>query len=100
VPEPTFAASIQSSNSLLITWQPGQTPPDLRRGNWLLDSTFTTPNGKNGYVNAKFYKVMEAISTAPNTLSVDVYPSIQDVTVNQVVVLTSAVEVFERGTGR
>jgi hypothetical protein len=85
--------------------------PDLRRGSWIMDVTYeqkTSPVTGNavGYAHAQCYKVMDAMNTA-NGFQVEIYPPLKDsfnplyITGSaQVVVLDSATEVFERGSGR
>jgi hypothetical protein len=107
----------KADTSVILTWGAGQTAPDLRRGNWLFDATYysaTTALGTQyGYVNGKFYRVMEATISGANQMKVEIYPPIQDADPTKapvnaalanvqpcMVVLDRAVEVFERGTGR
>jgi Tfp pilus assembly protein PilV len=80
------------------------TAPDLRRGNWLLDISYdpkrtSALTGKPiGYPHAQCYKVMATNLTSAG-MQVDIYPSIKETNVSTMVVLDSAIEVFERGTG-
>ncbi|NBO91611.1 MAG: hypothetical protein EBV06_04750 [Planctomycetia bacterium] len=93
--------------SITINWVAGQTRPTLRRGNWLLDTTYSTMvvgGVSYGYVNAQFYRVMDVSDPGVgNQLNVEVQPPLQlrpNERTTQVTWLSSAVEVFERGNVR
>ncbi len=111
VAELTFAlanAGNVGDTSITLTWAAGQQSPDLRRGNWLLDNSYennplktSAVTGKTvGYAHAQCYKVMDAIINSGTTMTVNIYPPLQDSQVTSMVVLDSATEVFDRGTGR
>lgn len=95
----------KGETSVTLTWAAGAAAPELRRGNWLFDSSYRvarpTPTARQfGYVNGAFYRVLEASSVSPTTMLVELEPPLRDNNVTQMVVLDGAVEVFERGTGR
>jgi prepilin-type N-terminal cleavage/methylation domain-containing protein len=107
--EPTYQvspAATAGTTSLTLTWAAGATPPELRRGNWLMDNTFvnalssTLPRQPVGYAHAKFYRVMEAVPLSATSMQVEVFPSLRDNGVSQVTVMDKAIEIFERGIGR
>jgi hypothetical protein len=107
-PPPVPNVPAKGDTSVTLVWGPGQSGPDLRRGNWLFDTSYTsgtTATGRTyGYVNGKFYRVMDAVNTSTTSMKVEISPPIEDsaqaTTVATMVVLDRAVEVFERGTGR
>jgi prepilin-type N-terminal cleavage/methylation domain-containing protein len=98
----------KGDTSINLTWggsSPSQTAPDLRRGNWLLDISYdpTQVSALTGKpvaaAHAQCYKVLGATTISATSMQVDIYPPLKDSNVSTMVVLDSAVEVFERGTG-
>lgn len=97
----------RGGTSLVLQWAPGtQDRPALKRGGWLLDTTYTETARAGttyGYINAEFYKVTDITEMADaggvSQLQIDVQPPLRDGNIKQMVVLTSAVEVFDRGNG-
>jgi hypothetical protein len=103
----TAQPSQVGDTSLVLQWTNGtQDRPTLKRGGWVLDTTYKA----SGYITAEPYKVMqltdEPDGVDQNTgatvsqLRIEVQPPLRDAAVQQVVVLTNAVEVFERGNGK
>jgi len=98
--------SAQGALGVTIIWDPAtQEKPALRRGAWILDTSYVPkantgggPGGRiRGSINGRFYRVMESTDTSGTTITVQVEPPLRNAQVSQVVVLENAVEVFERG---
>ncbi len=106
-PNPPPNLPSMGDTSVILTFGAGklsQNAPDARRGSWLLDISYdptriSAQTGKPvGYAHAQCYKVMATTQTGTGT-QVDIYPPLKDSNVSTMVLLDSAIEVFERGTG-
>ncbi len=82
-----------------LTWAAPQPAAELRRGSWLMDTTYELKPG-GGYAHAQFYRVMSATPSGTNAMQVEVLPPLRDANVQQMVFLDFAAEIFDRGTGR
>jgi prepilin-type N-terminal cleavage/methylation domain-containing protein len=90
------AVGAQGSNNLSIYYTPGQTKPALRKGTWLLDSTF---DANNGVVTGAFYRVVNSTDASPTQVDVELESPLKtplNPNSGVVVVLGNVIEVFER----
>jgi hypothetical protein len=89
--EPTYAAQgAAGTRGVTLTWAAPQPAPDVRRGGWILDTT-TAGN----VVQAHFYRAVDAIQTAADSMVVEVEPGLK-ADLNAVTVMDHVVGVFEK----
>ncbi|MBY0231423.1 MAG: prepilin-type N-terminal cleavage/methylation domain-containing protein [Gemmataceae bacterium] len=119
--QPGYAEPNVGDTSIVVRWPVAgpapftpQEKPALRRGAWVLDTTYKLRSQVGGagygYVHAEFYKVLQTSEEPgyydPETqisysqMRLDIQPPLRDANVSQLTVLEGAVEVFERGNGR
>jgi type II secretory pathway pseudopilin PulG len=82
---------------------PAEQQPKIRKGTWVLDTTYRTRTASNGQtygtVNAWFYQVAGVRDTGPRTMQLELETNLRD-DVRALVVMENVIAVFERGTGR
>jgi type II secretory pathway pseudopilin PulG len=87
-------------NAVSLTF-PAGTTPQLRRGTWLLDTSFeqsTSGSTTYGTVHGQFYRVVEVTGSAsPYVVELD--QPLKNNNVNVMVVMENVVEVLFKGTG-
>lgn len=92
-PEPVHAAAPQAPNGVLIA-----SIVDLRRGNWILD---TTLNPTTGSIHGDFYRVTNIQDIGGTTL-LEVQPNLQPHALSTpqltVAIMSNVAEVFDKGT--
>jgi len=101
--EEVYAVTPEDTTAVRLSWVPGQEEPPLRKGHWLLDTTYEvrTRGGVNyGSVHAQFYRVVDVARLSANTLLVEVQPPLRHSNVSQMQLLKGAIEVFDRGAAR
>jgi hypothetical protein len=82
---------------------PAGQQPKIRKGTWVLDTTYRTGTASNGQpygtVNAWFYQVARVRDTGPATMQLELETNLR-ADVRALVVMENVIGVFERGTGR
>jgi hypothetical protein len=91
------ATGTAGTTSLSITYAAGQDKPALRKGTWLLDTSF---HANYGVVEGGFYRVVSAADASATQVDVELESPLKNpingANGGVVVVLSNAVEVFER----
>jgi prepilin-type N-terminal cleavage/methylation domain-containing protein len=92
--ENTYAAAGAINNTaVLLTWGAGQPAPNIRRGTWILDTSY---NQATSSVHGDFYRVVTVSQPSTNVMNLELQlPLAKPLTA--VTVLDNVVEVFERG---
>ena len=101
--EEVYAVTPEDTTAVRLSWVPGQEEPPLRKGHWLLDTTYEVrPRGGVNYgsVHAQFYRVVDVARLNANTMLVEVQPPLRHNNVTQMQLLKGAIEVFDRGAAR
>jgi hypothetical protein len=95
--EPTYNAAAAmgttGANSLTYDWTMIGAKPDIRKGNWIVDTSAAAGNVVNGFV----YKVENVTESAGNLITLELDRPLK-ANVTTFVVLTHAIAVVERGT--
>jgi hypothetical protein len=92
------------SKSVTLQGVAGADPPPVRRGTWLLDTTYDRDNVQSCPVHGHFYRVVSTIyDPAANTVFAEIEPPLRagmqnPTAVPSMVVMETVAEVFERGT--
>ena len=92
--EATYAAA-GNVNDTAVALSFAGTAPNIRRGSWILDTSY---NPVSGSVHGDFYRVVSVTTTGANLLNLELQTTISK-PISAVTVLDNVVEVFERGTG-
>ena len=93
--EATYAAAGNVNDTAVTLFYAG-TPPDIRRGSWILDTSF---NPVTNSVHGDFYRVVSVTPTpVANQLNLELQTTISK-PISAVTVMDNVVDVFERGTG-
>ena len=92
--ESTFAA-VGNVNDTAVALSFAGSPPDIRRGTWILDTSY---NPVSGSVHGDFYRVVSVTPVGANTLNLELQTTISK-PISAVTVMDKVVDVFERGTG-
>ena len=101
--ESTYAAAgLPNDTSVTLTY-PLNVPPNIRRGTWILDTTY---NPTTGSVNGDFYRVVSMTTVDPTHVSLELQTPIAKQTLvdgvhslTAVTVMDNVSEVFFRGVG-
>ncbi len=102
------AAFDTADNTVTLSWTT-QPPPELREGRWILDPNSNVvnnpPNPPRLITRGYFYRVVSVEASGPNSMTVQVQPTLRNHVGNippipfpKVIVMDNVVEVFERST--
>jgi type II secretory pathway pseudopilin PulG len=106
--ETTYAASSADPtanpaipiNIVSINWTAGADKPRVRKGTWVLDTSYTSAGRFSGSVNGYFYQVAGTRDTGATSMDLELESNLRAPTpVNTIVVMENVVRVLERGTG-
>jgi prepilin-type N-terminal cleavage/methylation domain-containing protein len=96
-------APVQGDTSVVLNWAAGQKVPEFRRGHWLLATGHQDVN-RGGQVvrqfRVQFHRIVDVAAPVGNAVELEIQPPLQFPGVTQMVSMTGAVEVFERGAER
>jgi hypothetical protein len=100
--EQNYSAVFSPVNNVVsITLAPGQARPNLRRGNWILDSTMLDPSGQAYNPRGYFYRIVSVTDTSPTTFDIEVQTPLKNAPQNSpgtIMIFENLVEVFPKGT--
>jgi hypothetical protein len=86
------------TNIVRITWTAGAEKPRIRKGTWVLDTSYN-PVGRNyGAVNGYFYQVAGTRDTGATSMDLELESNLR-ASVTNLVVMENVITVLERGTG-
>ncbi|MFO0845992.1 MAG: prepilin-type N-terminal cleavage/methylation domain-containing protein [Gemmataceae bacterium] len=87
------AMGTQGVPTLKVDWN-GQSRPDIRKGTWILDTTW---DGGKQSLNGHFYRVETATDTGATQITLEVDRPLK-ADLNTIVVMQNVIAVLERGT--
>jgi hypothetical protein len=91
--EPTYKSTgAAGGNRVTLSWTVPQTAPGVKRGMWVLDTTFA-----GGVVQGDFYRVVNLAETNANSMVLEVQPNLK-ANVNALTIMEDVAEVFDKGT--
>jgi len=95
--ESTYAAAGLSNDTLVTVTHPLNTPPNIRRGTWILDTTY---NQTTGSVNGDFYRVVSITTVDASHVNLELQtPISKPLPLTAITVMDNVSEVFFRGIG-
>jgi hypothetical protein len=94
VPPPALMGTA-GSNTVSFTW--AGTKPDVRRGTWLIDVTWTGDLVNGGTLNGHVYRAENVTESGGNTITLELDRALK-ANVNTIVLMQHAIAVIERGT--
>jgi hypothetical protein len=109
--EQAYTASFDTTrNVVTLTWGPGQPPPAIRSGGWILDATVERfadsnfPSPGRPHPHGFFYRVNEVTDLGGNTLELSCDTTFKEFARNQVtpgvvILIEGVAEVVEKGPG-
>jgi prepilin-type N-terminal cleavage/methylation domain-containing protein len=96
--EATFTAAGNAGDTAVsLTWAAGAQLPGIKRGSWILDTSFDTQNNTVMGVHGLFYRVVSVSQPSNTVMNLELQAPLGK-SVTSVTVLDNVVEVFARGT--
>ena len=88
-----------SGNVITLLWNPGDDPPSVRKGGWVLDATLGNTGSPSADVRGYFYRVVNATESGANSLDLEIQGTLKSSgTTGWVVIMDNVMEVYNRGT--